>query len=153
VGGEDDVLVTGAFRRLYGSTPLHVLAHLVLFALFAYVALQLFDTRGIGDILVWFVAALILHDLVVLPLYSGMDRLGKRVLPGGAINYVRMPAGISLLFLLLFYPPILGRNDGSFGRVAGVEPTGYLERWLLVTAALFALAALLYVVRLRRAPA
>ena len=145
--------MTGAFRRLYGSTPLHVLAHLVLFALFAYVALQLLDTRGIGNILVWFVAALILHDLVVLPLYAGLDRLGQRIAPRGTINYVRVPAGLSLLFLLLFYPPILGRNDGSFSRVAGVEPTGYLERWLLLTVALFALAALLYVVRLRRAPA
>jgi hypothetical protein len=49
--------------------------------------------------------------------------------------------------LLLFFPPIIGRNDGSFSRVAGVEPDGYLGRWLLLTAVLFALAAVLYVVR------
>jgi fumarate reductase subunit D len=152
VGGEDDVLVTGQFRRLYGSTPLHVIAHVVLFVLFAYVALQLFDARAIGNILAWFVAALILHDFVVLPLYAGADRLGQRI-ARGAINYVRVPAGLSLLLLLLFYPPILGRNDGSFSRVAGVEPDGYLERWLLVTAALFVVAAALYAVRLRRTPA
>ncbi len=141
------------FRRRYGSTPLHVLAHVALFAGFAYVALQLTDARALGNIVVWFVAALVLHDLVLLPFYSALDRVGRRAVPGGAINYVRVPVATSLLFLLLFYPPILGRNDGSFARVAGVEPSGYLERWLLVTAALFALAALLYVARVRRAPA
>jgi len=145
--------VIGRFQRLYGSTPLHVIAHVVLFVLFAYVVLQIFDTRAIGNIVVWFVAALILHDLLVLPLYAGLDRLGQRVVRGSAINYVRVPAGLSLLFLLLFYPPMFGRNEGSFSRVAGVEPTGYLERWLLVTGALFALAAVLYAARVRRRPA
>ncbi len=141
--------MTTLLRRRYGSTPLHLLAHVAMFALFAYVALQLSDARGLVSIVTWFVAALILHDVVLLPFYSALDRIGGRVLPGGAINYVRVPAAMSLLFLLLFYPPILGRNDGSFARVAGVEPAGYLERWLLVTAALFALAGALYLARNR----
>ena len=47
--------------------------------------------------------------------------------------------------LLLFFPAILGRNEGSFARVAGVEPSGHLERWLLVTALLFVGSLLLYV--------
>ena len=145
--------MTALMRRRYGSTPLHLLAHGLLFVVFAYVALQLADARGIRSILTWFVGALILHDLVLLPFYSALDRIGRRAAPSGAVNYVRVPVALSLLFLLLFYPPILGRNDGSFGRVAGVEPSGYLERWLLVSAALFALAAILYVVRLRRAAA
>jgi hypothetical protein len=140
-------------RRRYGSTPLHLLAHGLLFVLFAYVALQLTDARGLRSILTWFVGALILHDIVLLPFYSALDRIGRRATPRGAVNYVRVPVAMSLLFLLLFYPPILGRNDGSFGNVAGVEPSGYLERWLLVSAALFAVAAILYVVRLRRAAA
>jgi hypothetical protein len=140
-------------RRHYGSTPLHLLAHGLLFALFAYVALQLADARGIRSILTWFVGALILHDLVLLPFYSALDRIGRRAAPRGAVNYVRVPVALSLLFLLLFYPPILGRNDASFARVAAVEPSGYLERWLLVSAALFAVAAVLYLVRLRRGTA
>ena len=135
------------FRKRYGSTPLHLLAHGALFLVFAYVALQLFDARGVANIVAWFVAALILHDFVLLPFYTVLDRVGKRALGRGAINYVRVPVAISLLLLLLFYPPIFGRNDGSFARVAAVEPSGYLERWLLTTAALFVLAAVLYVVR------
>ena len=136
--------------RRYGSTPLHLLAHGALFAVFAYIALQLADARSVGNIIAWFVAAIVLHDIVLLPFYTALDRVAKRAAPRGAINYLRIPAGISLLLLLLFYPPIFGRNHGSFVRVAGVEPTGYLERWLLVTAVLFALAAVLYAVKVSR---
>ena len=142
--------MTGLLRRRYGSTPLHLLAHGALFALFAYVALQLADARSVGNIIAWFVAALVLHDIVLLPFYVGLDRIAKRATPRGAINYLRIPAGTSLLFLLLFYPPIFGRNDGSFARVAGTEPSGYLERWLLVTAVLFAIGGVLYAVSAKR---
>jgi hypothetical protein len=99
----------------------------------------------------WFVAAIVLHDLVLLPFYSVIDRAAGRGARGPAVNYVRIPAALSGLLLLLFFPAILGRNEDSFARVAGVEPSGYLERWLLVTAGLFAASAVLYVVSSRRA--
>jgi hypothetical protein len=137
----------------YGSSPLHLLLHVALFAAFAWVALQVADAREAQNIALWFIAAIVLHDLALLPFYSAIDRLGRRGLRGGAaavVNHVRVPAALSALLLLLFFPAILGRNEGSFARVAGVEPSGYLERWLLVTAALFAASALLYVVRSRR---
>ncbi len=141
-------------RRGYGSTPLHLIAHIALLAASAYAILQLVDARGAFSMLVWFVGALILHDLVLLPFYGVLDRVAARATaPAGAVNYLRVPAALSALMLLLFFPPILGRNDGSFSRVAGVEPEGYLGRWLLLSAVLFALAAVLYVVRGRRAPA
>ena len=144
--------MTALFRRRYGSTPLHVLAHVAVFALVAWVALMLADAREVSNIVLWFVAALVLHDLVLLPFYSVLDRAGARVAGGARIAYVRVPAALSGLLLLLFFPPMLGRNEGSFSRVAGVEPTGYLERWLLVTGALFALAAAAYAVRGRSRP-
>ena len=137
-------------RARYGATPLHLLAHLALFAVFAVVAAFLVDAREPLNVLVWFVAALVLHDLVLLPFYAGLDRLAARGAPRGAINYVRIPAALSGLLLLLFFPPILGRNDGSFARVAGEEPSGYLERWLLVTALLFAGSLLVYVLKLTK---
>jgi Na+/melibiose symporter-like transporter len=147
VGGEDDVPV----RARYGASPLHVVLHLALFAAFAWVALQVADAREAQNIVLWFVAAIVLHDLALLPFYSAIDRVGRRAVRGPQVNYVRIPAALSAVLLLLFFPPILGRNEDSFARVAGVEPTGYLERWLLVTAGLFAAAAVLYVVRSRRA--
>ena len=114
-------------------TPLHFAAHAVLFAVFGWVVLKLMDARESFNILAWFVLAIVLHDLVLLPFYSTLDRLARRI----SVN-IRWPAAMSGLLLLLFFPPILGRNDGSFARVAGEEPSGYLERWLIVTALLFA---------------
>ena len=143
-----------AFTARYGASPLHLLLHVALFAAFAWVALQVADVREAQNIVLWFVAAIVLHDIALLPFYSAIDRVGRRGLPGAAaVNHVRIPAALSALLLLLFFPPILGSNDGSFARVAGVEPAGYLARWLLVTAALFGVSALLYVVRSRRAAA
>ena len=143
-------------RARYGASPLHLALHVAVFAAFAWVALQVADAREAQNIVLWFAAAIVLHDLVLLPFYSAIDRAGRRGLArgsGAAVNHVRIPAALSALLLGLFFPPILGRNDASFARVAGVEPSGYLERWLLVTAALFAASAVLYVVRGRRAAA
>jgi hypothetical protein len=140
-----------AFARHYAASPLHLVLHVALFAAFAWVALKVTDARGAGNIALWFLAAIVLHDLVLLPFYSALDRVAQRAVPGPGVNHVRIPAALSGLLLLLFFPPIIGRNDGSFARVAGVEPGGYAERWLLVTAVLFALSAVLYAVRGRRA--
>jgi uncharacterized membrane protein len=105
-----------------------LLAHGILFALAGWVVLQLVDAREAQNILLWFVLAIVLHDLVLLPFYSALDRLGRR-LPVPP-NAVRIPVVLSGLLLLLFFPMILGRT--------GLDSEGYLERWLLVTAALFA---------------
>ncbi len=123
-------------------TPLHLLAHGILFAIFGWVVLQLVDAREAKNILLWFVLAIVLHDLALLPFYSALDRLAAR---GPSVNWVRVPAALSGLLLLLFFPQILGRNEASFARVAGEEPGGYLERWLLVSGALFAGSLALYV--------
>jgi hypothetical protein len=141
VGREDDVLV----RARYGASPLHLLAHLALFAVFAVVVSFLLDAREPFNILLWFVLAAVLHDLVLLPFYSALDRIAERGAPSGAINYIRIPAALSGLMLLLFFPAILGRNDASFARVAGLEPSGYAGRWLLATAILFVVSLALYV--------
>jgi hypothetical protein len=125
--------------------PLHLLAHGLLFAVFGWAVLQLLDARESFNILTWFVLAIVLHDLALLPFYSALDRAGQR-LPVPA-NHVRVPALLSGLLLLLFFPPMLGRNDASFARVAGEEPSGYLERWLVVTAVLFAGSFALYALR------
>ena len=136
-----------ALKRHYGAGPLHVLLHVAVFATVLWVATSVVDARGAFNILLWFLAALVVHDLLLLPFYSAIDRVARRGMPGPRVNFVRVPALLSALLLLLFFPPILGRNDDSFSRVAGLEPEGYLERWLLLSAALFAVAALLYVVR------
>ena len=124
----------------------HLLVHGLLFAVFGWVVLQLLDARESFNILTWFVLSIVLHDLALLPFYSAVDRVMRRV----KASAFRVPAALSGLLLLLFFPPILGRNEASFARVAGEEPSGYLERWLIVTAVLFAGAIALSVRRLTK---
>jgi len=136
-------------KRLYGASPAHLLAHLVFLPFAAWALLTVLDFRAAANVVTWLIAAVILHDLVLLPLYSGADRAAQRVFRG-AINYVRVPAGLSLLMLLVFWSTIRGKGAGTFARVSGLEWDGYALRWLLATAVLFAVSAALYFARGRR---
>ena len=138
-----------ALRKHYGDTPLHLLAHLAALALVGFILLQLIDTRAVGNIALWFLGAVILHDFLLLPFYSGIDRLGARI--GPAVNYLKVPLALSALMLLVYFPLILRRSTGNLDGVSGAPHDGYLGRWLLVSAALFVVSAVLYVLRGRRA--
>ncbi len=139
-------------RRFYGASPVHLLAHLAAFALVAWVLAQAFDLRGATRVLVWLLAAAILHDFLLLPVYSLLDRVARRALPRGpAVNHLRFPAGISLLLLLVFFPVISARGEPAYESVSGLTYDGYAERWLLVSLGLFLLSGALYLVRGRRA--
>jgi hypothetical protein len=133
-------------RRRYGASPLHLLAHLALLPLAGWALLQILQLNTARTILLWFLGAVILHDLVLLPAYSALDRAAERA-TGSAINYVRVPAGIWLLLGLVFYPVIATRGDAAFHRVSGMHFEGYLERWLLAGAILFSISAIAYMAR------
>ncbi len=135
-------------RRRYGSSAVHLLAHLAAFALVGWALLQILDARGARDVLVWFVAAIVLHDFLLLPAYSLLDRAAQRV-TGPAINYVRVPVMLSALLGLVFFPVISGKGEGAFRATSGIGYDGYLERWLLVSAALFAGSLALWAIRAR----
>ncbi|MWA15065.1 hypothetical protein [Streptomyces sp. BA2] len=146
------------FRRWYGEGPLQLLVLLASFALTGYAGMRLLD----GDwllVAVWFVGAALVHDLLFVPAYALADRAlravagrrgrGERV-GGGWINFVRVPAFLSGLLLLVWFPLVAGqveRYESATGLPAGV----FLARWLAVTALLFAGAALCRVVQTRRA--
>ena len=127
-------------RKAYGASPAHLAGHLVLFALTAYVLAELLDVRAFANILLWFVGAALLHDLVLAPGYLAVDRLLVRA--PGVVNFVRIPLLVSGLLLLVWFPLILGLSTGGYERVAGIPVEGYATRWLGVSAALFALSAL-----------
>jgi hypothetical protein len=127
----------------YGSSPLHLLAHLALLPLAGWALLQVLDLNTARAIVTWLIAAVILHDLVLLPAYSLLDRLALRA-TGAAINHVRVPAGIWLLLGLVFYPDIAGRGDAAYHHVSGMHLEGYLGRWLLAGAVLFSVSGVLY---------
>ena len=134
-------------RARYGASPLHLLAHLAVLPLVAWALLQVADRPDAPRILLWLVLSAVVHDLVLLPFYSVLDRAGQRAAPGPAVNYVRVPALLSGLLLLVFFPAISGKGEPSFTRVSGLTYDGYLGRWLLITAALFAISGAAYLLR------
>ena len=126
--------------------PLLVIAHLALLPFAAWALLEILGGRSAERIAIWLVACVVAHDLVVMPLYSGADR-ALRAAVGGAINYVRIPAALSLLMLVVFWSTITGAGEPAHRRVSGLEWDGYATRWLLVSAALFAGSGVLYLLR------
>ena len=142
----------GRFAERYGERPLHLAGFVVTFAAAGWAALELADLRNALTILLWFAGAVAAHDLVLYPAYAALDRALQRGLPGPSINYVRVPAMLSGLLFLAWFPLILERAPGLYRSVTGVAPPDYLARWLLVTAALFAGSVLTAVLRRARKP-
>ncbi len=136
-------------RTRYGSSPLHLLAHLAALALATWALLQALQLGGWERIVLWLVGAIVLHDLVLWPAYTTLDRLARRGRPAGWSNYVRVPVGLSALLLLAFFPVICGKGERTYARVSGQSWEGYAGRWLIVSAVLFAAAGALYLVRSR----
>jgi hypothetical protein len=136
-------------KARYGASPLHLLAHLAALALAAWALLQALQLGGAERIVLWLVGAVVLHDLVLWPAYTTLDRLARRGRPAGWANYVRVPIGLSALLLLVFFPVMCGKGEATYTRVSGEAWEGYAARWLLVSAALFVVAGGLYLVRSR----
>lgn len=144
--------VIAVFVRRYGASPAHLVGHLVLFAIAAYALVQLVGVRAPVNLFVWLIAAVLLHDFVLLPFYSVLDRAAQRARgPVPLVNHVRVPAVLSGLLLLVYFPPILGLNGTTFHAAAGRNPAGYARDWLLLTAAAVLVSALVYAVRVVRA--
>lgn len=137
-------------RRWYGEGPLHLLLMAASFALAGYAGVRLLagDTFGV---VVWFVGAALVHDLVLVPVYATADLLLRRSLGPrpGLVNFVRVPVFLSgLLFLVWF--PLITRQTEHYEPASGLSDDVFLGNWLLTTAALFALSALWLVVRTLR---
>jgi hypothetical protein len=87
---------------------------------------------------------------VFLPLYSLADRIA-RAAGGRAINYVRVPAVMSGVLLLVYFPLILSKAPAVYERNTGRPPPDYLARWLAITGGLFAASGMVWAVRAARA--
>ena len=68
-----------------------------------------------------------------------------------AINYMRVPAIVSGLLFVVWFPLILRLSEDAYMGASGRGTEAFLPRWLASTGGLFAVSALLYAVRLRRA--
>jgi hypothetical protein len=148
------------FRRRYGASPWHLGCHLVVFAVAAFAIDRIASAGSLAEVIGLYVGFVIVHDLILLPAYSGLDRLVRaalaRVPKRGssgvpAINHLRAPALISALLLLIYSPLISGKADRGYLRASGHHPTGYLRNWLLICAALFLGSGLSYALRVGHA--
>jgi hypothetical protein len=149
-----------AFRRRYGATPLHLVAHLVAFAIAAFALDRIVSGGDVKELVAWYLGLVVAHDLIFVPAYSGLDRLtraalgrlpARRLAEVPVINHLRAPALISGLLLLIYGPLISGKADLEYFALTGHHLEHYLRNWLLISAALFAGSALIYWLRVARA--
>ncbi|MFF4018788.1 hypothetical protein [Streptomyces sp. NPDC001843] len=140
-------------RRIPLGSPLQLVLLGCSFALAGYAGLRLLAGDWFG-VALWFVGAALLHDLVLLPLYAAADRALVRTLGAagrrGWTLYVRVPAALSGLLLLVWFPLISGQVNERYRSAAGLSASGFAARWLLITAVLFGGSALLLALRLAR---
>ncbi|MDQ6774705.1 MAG: hypothetical protein M3071_00465 [Actinomycetota bacterium] len=162
------------FRSLYGAGPRHLLVLLLCFAIAGFAVVGWFERPGdVVTVLEWFAAAIVLHDLVVVPLYSLLDRIvfgwlrrprnaagsgarGKRRTVLGAVNstpYLRIPAILSGLLLVVFFPVIFGFGSQAELSASGIRESGYLARWLIASVVIFALSGVAWGAEVRRSRA
>jgi hypothetical protein len=150
MGGKSDLAarMIATLRHRYGASPLHLLAHLVALAIAIYAVSRVLHprySRGL-NYLVWLLGGAVLHDVVLAPAMALADRV-IRALPSSMVNHVRFPAAISGALLLVYWPLILVRADGNYVRATGEHVDGFGTRWLLITAGLFVVSAIVYAAR------
>jgi hypothetical protein len=148
------------FRDVYGSHPLHLLVMLAGLAALGYVV-KILTPQALWNthvwwqsIAVWFAGAVIVHDLVLFPVYALADRVltlpaehRRRPPRVPAINYLRVPTLGSALALLIFLPGIIMQGAPTYAAATGQTQDVFLGRWLLLTAVMFAASAMAYAVR------
>jgi hypothetical protein len=125
---------------------------LACFALAGYAASFLLGDPALLRVLTWFVGAAVVHDLVLFPLYALADRALGRLprLRVPLVNHVRVPLMGAGLTFLVFLPGIVRQGEATHLAATGLDQQPYLGRWLWLVAAMVALSALIYLVRLTR---
>lgn len=148
------------FSRFHGSHPAHLLLVTAGFVVVAAVIATmtpaaLWNPRSWWQsIAVWFVVAIIAHDLIAFPVYALADRISHRTTcarsasPIRLINYVRLPSMAAALTFLIFLPGIIEQGGSAYQAATGQTQEPFLARWLWLTAAFYMAAALTYGVRL-----
>lgn len=154
------------FKNSYGSGPLLLLAMVSGFALLGYIVATARPSALWNQatwwqsIAVWFVAAVVAHDLLLYPLYALADRILARLVGRRDVsaprrrpelpvrNYIRIPALAAGLTLLVFLPGIIRQGAPTYLDATGQTQEPFLGRWLLLTAVAFGISAAAYAIRL-----
>lgn len=140
-------------RRWYGAGPGHLATLLAGLAVSGYAAAKLVPLDPTA-VLTWLVGGALLHDIAVVPLLTlafaalvSVTRADRGRRPW--VNHVRVPALLSLLLLMVFFPLIL-RLPPRFEAITATSTGVYLERWLGLSVALFALSGGVWLAGIRR---
>lgn len=155
-----------ALRRFYGAGPVHLVALLVSLAVSAEAIVHWFDLPGPDSVrvLLWFAGAIVVHDLVALPLYTLLDVVGRRLTasssslsaaprrsPGWV--YVRVALVICAILGIAFLPEIARLGSATYHVASGSTQDRYLVRYAITCAVVLGASALAYAlsrVRARR---
>jgi hypothetical protein len=153
--------VSATFRRLYGAGPLHLLVLVPTLGVAAYAVVRLLAGEQASwlRIGVWFLAAVVVNDLVLNPLAAVVDgvlRFGLRWLPVApaaptTINHIRVPLLGAALTFLVFFPGIVRQGEPVVIGQSGLDQSPFLLRWVLLVVGMVAVSALLFALRTRRA--
>nr|WTA65530.1 hypothetical protein OHB51_23830 [Micromonospora sp. NBC_00855] len=160
------------FRAAYGSSLQHLIVMIACFTLTGWVALRIAEEATAGRMLLWFVGAAVAHDLVLFPIYASADRVlrgalgrsggeglppavhhpmparaGQAPLRPSLLNHVRVPALATGLLFLVYLPGILRQGRETYLAATGQNQQPYLARWLALTATLFLVSGVWYLVR------
>ncbi|MEU4679996.1 hypothetical protein [Micromonospora sp. NPDC023737] len=158
-------------RATYGAGPRHLLVLLLCFVVTGWVAMRVAGEATAGRMLLWFIGAVILHDLVLFPVYALVDRVLRGAVgvparvsaaaPGRSearrsdvrlalLNHVRVPALGSALLFLVYLPGVLGWGADTYRAATAQERVPFLGRWLAVTGILFLISAVVWAIRWAR---
>jgi len=146
------------FRSTYGKGPLHLIAVIASFAIATYAFFEIAAGSAPVNFAIWFIAAIVAHDMLAFPLYSVLGVIAGKTIgprpaaPAGltAINFVRVPALLSGFAFIVWFPIILGFSEPEVIESTGLDTGPFLGRWLLLTGVLFLASGLLYALQLRK---
>src|SRR3712207_942397 len=96
-------------RHAYGARLAHLAGMVAVLAVFAYAVAQVAGRPDFRSMAIWFLGAVVAHDLVLLPIYAAVNRAVtalpplRRRRPGAvaAFNHLRAPLALAGLLLLL----------------------------------------------------
>ncbi len=143
----------GWFTKLYGAGPAHLLAVVGCFALTTYSVVLIWGEPQVVRMAVWFAAAVVVHDLVLLPVCSLADRAlaaSLRSAPKARVpivNHIRLPVLAAGLLFLVFFPGIVQQGTATHLAATGQDQQVYLGRWLALSGTFVAVSAVVYVLR------
>jgi hypothetical protein len=144
------------FRRRYGAGPGHLVVSLAGLAVAVYGLVRIAQHPGAGRVFAYLAAAVVVHDLVLLPLYTlayrgawRAGRIGADPRRLAVFRHLLVPVVIAGTLLLVWFPLVLALP--RFHPILTTSVDVFAPRWALVTAALFAASAVAYAARALRA--